>query len=260
MKKKKFNAKKEIQNIVDQIKEYFVFNGDQNTKAVIGISGGKDSTIAAALLVRALGPDRVFGVLMPCGHQSDINDSKKVVEILGIPHCEVNIGKAMEELTSSIPKDLFSSNWDKHSVYYTNTPARLRMTTLYGIAALIGGRVINTSNASEIYIGYSTKYGDMAGDFAILKNYYVREVLKLGEALDEIPNELIFKEPGDGMSGKTDEENLGFSYEVLDAYLMDSKIPDVETLYNIRKRHERNKHKSESIRINGVFRYGSYLF
>lgn len=236
-----FDAVAELPHILDGIKKYFVNNGNENTKAVIGISGGKDSTIAAALLVRALGKDRVIGVMMPEGTQPDIADSEEVIELLGIKHYEVNIGMAMEKLTDEIPNELFGKN---NPIYYTNTPARLRMATLYGIAALVGGRVIHTGNASEMYVGYTTKYGDMAGDFSIFKDYYVREILALGNILEELPTHLVNKAPGDGMSGKTDEDNFGFSYETLDAYILDNVYPDYDTLRKIEERHDRNLHKS----------------
>ena len=236
-----FDAVAELPHILDGIKKYFVNNGNENTKAIIGISGGKDSTIAAALLVRALGKDRVIGVMMPEGTQPDIADSEEVIELLGIKHYEVNIGMAMEKLTDEIPNELFGKN---NPIYYTNTPARLRMATLYGIAALVGGRVIHTGNASEMYVGYTTKYGDMAGDFSIFKDYYVREVLALGNILEELPSHLVNKAPGDGMSGKTDEDNFGFSYETLDAYILDNVYPDYDTLRKIEERHDRNLHKS----------------
>lgn len=239
-----FNAELEIQNMITEIKKYFVQNGGETTKAIIGISGGKDSTIAAALLVRALGAENVFGVLMPCGEQADIADSYKVVEYLHIPHVEVNIGQAMEQLTEAIPGGLFGKN----EVYYTNTPARLRMTTLYGIAALVGGRVVHTGNASEMYVGYTTKFGDMAGDFSIFYDFYVREILAIGDALN-LPTELVHKAPGDGMTGKTDEDNFGFTYEVLDAYLLDNETPSYEVLRLIEERHKRNAHKMRMLNI-----------
>ena len=239
-----FNPDLEIQNMITEIKKYFVQNGGETTKAIIGISGGKDSTIAAALLVRALGAENVFGVLMPCGEQADIADSYKVVEYLHIPHVEVNIGQAMEQLTEAIPGGLFGKN----EVYYTNTPARLRMTTLYGIAALVGGRVVHTGNASEMYVGYTTKFGDMAGDFSIFYDFYVREILAIGDALN-LPAELVHKAPGDGMTGKTDEDNFGFTYEVLDAYLLDNETPSYEVLRLIEERHKRNAHKMRVLNI-----------
>ena len=170
---KVINAEAEIQHMIDEIKRYFVENGNKDTKAVIGISGGKDSTIAAALLVRALGPERVFGVLMPDGDQKDIKDSVAVCEALHIPYRVHNIGPVTKMFAGMIG-DAYNK-----PIVNTNTPARIRMATLYAVAADIGGRVINTGNASELYVGYTTKYGDLAGDFAILKDYYVREILEI---------------------------------------------------------------------------------
>jgi NAD+ synthase len=239
---KVIDAEAEIQHIIDEIKKYFVENGNKDTKAIIGISGGKDSTIAAALLVRALGPERVFGVLMPDGDQKDIKDSVAVCEALHIPYHVHNIGPVTKMFAGMI-----GSAYNK-PIVNTNTPARIRMATLYAVAADIGGRVINTGNASELYVGYTTKYGDLAGDFAILRDYYVRDVYAIGDVLTELPYELVHKTPGDGMSGKTDEENMGFTYEVLDAYLLDFVNPDYDTLRNIEERHKRNIHK-EDIRI-----------
>ena len=245
MAKRIIDAEKEVQHIVDEIKHYFVKNGNENTKAVIGISGGKDSTIAAALLVRALGPERVVGVMMPNKTQNDIEDSIKVCDILGIKHYTINIGYAYDALISSFTYDAELPVSDQIT---TNAPARLRMNALYMVAAAVGGRVINTGNASELYVGYTTKYGDLAGDFAILRDYYVRDVYAIGDVLTELPYELVHKAPGDGMSGKTDEDNMGFTYEVLDAYLLDWENPDYDTLRNIEERHKRNTHK-EDIRI-----------
>lgn len=249
MARRVIDAEKEIQHIVDEIKRYFVENGNKDTKAVIGISGGKDSTVAAALLVRALGKERVYGVMMPQGNQSDINDSREVCEILDIPHCEVNISSACSALYYAIDEGYDYDRCIKDNpVVATNTPARIRMATLYAIAADIGGRVINTGNASEFYVGYTTKYGDLAGDFAILRDYYVRDVYDIGDALEELPAHLVHKAPGDGMSGKTDEDNMGFTYEELDAYLLDFVYPNYDTLRNIEERHKRNEHK-KNIRI-----------
>lgn len=240
-----FDVEKEVPHMIAEIRKYFTKNGTKDTKAIIGISGGKDSTIAAALLCRALGPENVFGVLMPCGKQTDLADSFKVVKYLDIPYTVVNIGNTMDTLVEAIPEQVFGAG---NNAFYTNTPARLRMTTLYGIAALVGGRVINTGNASELFVGYTTKYGDLAGDFSIFKDYYVREILAIGEYLG-LPDELIHKAPGDGMSGKTDEDNFGFTYKVLDDYLIDDVIPDYETLRLIEERHARNIHKLHALSL-----------
>ena len=244
---KVINAEEEIQHIVDEIKKYFVKNGNENTKAVIGISGGKDSTIAAALLVRALGSERVVGVMMPNGTQSDIHDAQEVCDILDIEAHTININEATEAIYKNIIPVCMNATGMMAipPIVSTNTPARIRMTTLYAVAALVGGRVINTGNKSELYIGYTTKYGDLAGDFAIFKDYCVREVLEIGDNLDELPAHLVHKAPGDGMSGKTDEDNTGIPYDVLDAYLLDDVVPEYDILRKIEERHDRNIHKRD---------------
>ena len=245
---------KEVKNITDFIKDYFVDNGNEDTKAVIGISGGKDSTIAAALLCRAIGPERVLGVLMPQGIQEDIRDAYRVCEILGIHYIEVNIGPACQALYNGInegdPSALYPI--EMNSMVATNTPARIRMTTLYAIAAEVGGRVVNTCNWSEDYVGYSTKYGDAAGDFTVLGNYTVTEVLQIGHELG-LPAELVDKIPADGMCGKTDEENLGFTYAELDNYIRNEEQPDYDTLRKIQKAHKASRHKRRAIKLCGPY-------
>ena len=225
-------------DIIKWIKVYFAKNGTPETKAVIGISGGKDSTIAAALLVRALGADKVIGVLMPCGDQPDIEDSRRVVSALGIQFLGVNIGKTMEAISEAIPGGA------KSSVFLTNTPARLRMTALYGVAAEIGGRVCHTGNRSERYVGYTTKYGDLAGDFSLFWNYTATEVVEIGKTMPELPIDLVEKIPSDGMCGSTDEQNLGFKYRELDNYILNDAVSSMETMYLINKRNELALHKT----------------
>ena len=245
-----FEPELEIENICTWIKNYFIDNGPRS-KAVIGISGGKDSTVAAMLLVKALGKDRVVGVMMPQDVQRDIDDSCKVCECLGIKSYEVDIGPACTALYGAIDEE-FNIDSESNSVVSTNTPSRIRMSTLYAIAALIGGRVVNTCNWSEDFVGYSTKYGDLAGDFAILSRYAVREVITMGCVLAKefnIPVELIAKTPSDGMCGKTDEDNLGFTYDTLDSLLLDNIVPEYEVYRNIMERHNRNRHKELAIRL-----------
>lgn len=253
---REFNPNIEIENIVNFIQKYFSENGTPATKAVIGISGGKDSTIAATLLVRALGADRVIGVLMPNGHQADIADSREVVKLLGIKHYEINIGPAMEALTAEMPDAIFGEDND---VYYTNTPARLRMATLYGVAGLVGGRVCNTGNASEFFIGYTTKYGDLAGDFALLRNYTVSDIYRIGDMLAELPSHLVHKLPADGMSGKTDEDKTGVPYGVIDDFLLTGKHPASMAIYEkMMAMHRRNEHK-KAVRLPAPTRCSGYL-
>lgn len=196
------------------VRDYFNNNGNSETKAIIGISGGKDSSTVAALCCAALGKERVIGVMMPNGIQSDIDDSKKLCDFLGIENYTVNIDQAYKGITSAIKDSLNKSETPQ---YKTNTPSRLRMSTLYGIAALYGNaRIPCNGNLSERLAGYFTIWGDGAGDFAPLAYLFVDEVVQLGKDLG-LPAELCDKAPSDGMSGKTDEDNLGFTYEELKA-------------------------------------------
>lgn len=224
---------------VNWIKDYFKDNPDG--KAIIGISGGKDSTIAAALCVEALGADRVIGVLMPCGGQKDIGDSVEVCNLLGIEHFIINIGEMYRDLRNRVT--LVTHSEGVNNMFSTNTPARLRMTALYAVAALYpNSRVVNTCNRSEDYVGYSTKYGDAAGDFSPLGNLTVREVLEIGDELG-LPEHLVHKVPSDGMCGKSDEDNLGFTYEELDDYILGTGAVDEETIEKIEHLHRVTRHK-----------------
>lgn len=241
-------------DVIQWIKDYFKDNSDG--KVICGISGGKDSTVVAALCKEALGADRVMGVLMPNGAQSDIEDSFKVCEYLGIEYQIVNIRSAyLDILCSMFPRNRHNFS-DLPPAVSTNLPSRLRMCVLYTIAAIYpNSRVVNTSNFSERYIGYSTKFGDGAGDFSPLGNLTVREVLMIGDDLG-LPHELVHKTPSDGMSGQSDEERIGFTYDELDDYLMRSKVANASTFYSqtysrktidtmekIEKMHAMNKHK-----------------
>ena len=245
---KVFTIAEECENIVNWIKEYFIKNGP-DSKAIIGISGGKDSTVAAALCVKALGADKVIGILMPEGKQDDIEDARRVCKFLGIHSYEINIGSTCNALYRAIDEGYdYDHNISNNKAVSTNLPARIRMTTLYAMAAELGGRVCNTCNRSENYVGYSTKYGDHAGDFAPLDEYTVREVLEIGDALG-LPHDLVHKTPSDGMCGSSDEEKLGFSYELLDAYILDGVVPEYEALKKIEQAHTRNLHKIHSVHI-----------
>lgn len=198
---------------IQWIKDYFEKNGNAETKAIIGISGGKDSSVVAALCCAALGKERVIGVMMPNGVQSDIADSIKLCNFLGIKNYTVNIGSAYDALSKEIKTVTQTENTTPQ--FNTNTPSRLRMSTLYGIAALDGNaRISCNGNYSERLAGYFTIWGDGAGDFAPLANLFVDEVVQLGLDLG-LPKDLCVKAPADGMSGKTDEDNLGFTYAEL---------------------------------------------
>ena len=231
---------KESEKVIEWIKQYFKDNG-KDCNAIIGISGGCDSSVTAALLVKALGKDRVIGVLMPNGDQYDIGCSYQLVKFLDIKHYVININKPYLELTNEIDTKLKIDS-KSYDIYRTNTPSRLRMATLYGISGLFNGRVANTCNLSEDYVGYSTKFGDSAGDFSPISNFTKTEVRELGEELG-LPKNLIYKVPEDGMSFKSDEEKLGFTYEVLDKYIRTGEIDDLKIKEKIDKMHLANLHK-----------------
>ena len=233
--------------IVAWIRKYFEENGS-GCKAVIGISGGKDSSVAAALCAEALGKERVVGVLMPNGVQSDISDSRTLVEFLGIPYVELNIGgafKAMEEMLvgSSGLMELCGTDGLTNDTR-VNLPPRLRMTTLYAVGQMLpgGARVVNTCNASEDYVGYSTKYGDAAGDFSPLSHLLVHEDHQIGDVLG-LPKELVHKTPSDGLSGLDDEQKLGFTYACLDEYILTGRCADESVREKIDRLHRINLHK-----------------
>ena len=229
-----------VDEVINWIKDYFENNG-KGCKAIVGISGGTDSSVVAALLVKALGKENVIGVLMPKGNQHDIDVSYDIVKYLGIKHYVVNIDAPVDMLTSLIGEEM-KRDPNKYDVYKTNTPSRIRMTTLYGISAIVGGRVANTCNLSEDWVGYSTKYGDSAGDFAPISTFTKTEVRQLGRELG-LPSKFVEKIPEDGMSGMSDEEKLGFSYGVLDQYIRLGICDDEIAKAKIDYLHRINLHK-----------------
>ena len=231
-----FDTEKIKNDCIKWIADFFEENGKGCT-AVVGISGGKDSSVVAALCVEALGRDKVLGVLMPCGEQADIDAAYKLVNHLGIRHYEVNIKSAMDGILSALPKDLPLTPQSRQ-----NLPPRIRMATLYAVSQSVNGRVANTCNLSEDWVGYSTRYGDAAGDFSPLAHLTVTEIREIGMSLG-LPEDLVYKTPIDGLCGKTDEENLGFTYADLDVYIREGKMDDPETRANIDRRHKNNLFK-----------------
>ena len=231
-----FDALKVKNACVEWIREFFETNG-KGCPAVLGISGGKDSSVVAALCVEALGRDRVIGVLMPCGEQHDIDCAYALVDHLGIRRYVVNIKDAVDGLLGAMPEDLPLSTQSK-----TNLPPRIRMATVYAVSQCFNGRVANTCNLSEDWVGYSTRYGDSVGDFSPLSMICVREVKEIGRVLG-LPDVLVDKTPIDGLQGKTDEDNLGFTYAVLDRYIRTGEIDDLETKARIDRKHAANLFK-----------------
>lgn len=233
-----FDAEKIKNQCVEWIRAFFEENG-KGCNAVVGISGGKDSSVVAALCVEALGKERVIGVLMPQGEQHDIDMAYLLVNHLGIAHCVVNVKNAIDAVLNAFPSELTVSEQTRQ-----NIPPRIRMATLYAVSQSCNGRVANTCNLSEDWVGYSTRYGDSVGDFSPMSNLTVTEVKQIGYTLG-LPRELIEKTPIDGLCGKTDEENLGFTYAELDKYIRTGIIDDESKKEIIDRKHKSSLFKLE---------------
>ncbi len=232
-----FDAQKVKDRIVAWIRDWFEENGP-GCSAVLGISGGKDSSVAAALCAEALGRDKVVGVLMPNGYQFDIDVARALAEHLQIRSVTVNIRSAFEGLS----RELTAALGELSTQTVNNMPPRLRMTAVYAVSQTVNGRVCNTCNLSEDWVGYSTRYGDSVGDFSPLSNLTVREVRAVGRILG-LPSMFVDKVPIDGLCGKTDEDNLGFTYAVLDRYIREGVIEDAAVKARIDELHRRNLFK-----------------
>jgi NAD+ synthase len=237
-----FDAEKVKDACVQWIRDWFEENG-KGCNAVVGISGGKDSSVCAALCVEALGKDRVIGVTMPNGVQPDIDDSVKLIEHLGIKRYDINIGSAFQALMAEVEDKLGHPASAQTRI---NMAPRLRMTSLYAISQSNNGRVANTCNLSEDWVGYSTRYGDAAGDFSPLGGLTVQEVKAIGKVLG-LPGDLVEKAPSDGLTGKTDEDNLGFTYAVLDKYIRTGVCEDPAVKALIDRKYAMNQFKLKPI-------------
>ena len=239
-----FDVAKNVENLIEWIRDWFNKNG-KDCKAIIGISGGKDSTVAAALCVKALGKDRVIGILMPNNYQSDINDSLEVVKYLGIKYYICNIGDIYTSLLEDIDYELDNSSISISEQTKINLAPRLRMTTLYAFSQSLNGRVINTCNLSENICGYSTLYGDHAGDVSLFDQLTVTEIKQIGHFLN-LPKHLVDKIPSDGLTDKTDEDAFGFTYEELDKFIRTGQA-DKEIRNKIFTRYKNGKFKLDII-------------
>lgn len=235
---KNFDAMKVKNDIIKWISEWFAINGP-DCNVVCGISGGKDSSVVAALCCEALGKDRVYGIMMPNGNQSDIEDAINLIEFLDIKTYLVNIERTINALKGSMSVTLSEQA-------ETNLPPRIRMATLYAVSQSLNGRVANTCNLSEDYVGYSTRWGDSVGDFAPLANLTSDEVVAIGDVCG-LPYELTHKTPSDGLCGKTDEDNLGFTYEVLNKYILTGECEDQAIKAKIDEKHQKNLFKLQPI-------------
>ena len=240
-----FDVKDATEKCIAWIRDWFEKNG-RDCNAVLGISGGKDSSVCAALCAKALGTNRVIGVMMPCGEQSDIDYSIDLCNTLSIKNYTINIKKAVDGFYSAVGNMFLPSDQTRF-----NLPARIRMATVYAVAQSHNGRVVNTCNLSEDWVGYATRYGDGAGDFSPISNFTVTEVKEIGRYL-RLPEKFIEKPPQDGLCGKTDEDNLGFTYTTLDKYIREGIEPNKETKEKIDRMHELNLFK---LRYMDCFKY-----
>ena len=236
-----FCARQTKEALIVWIRAWFEKNG-RDCNAVIGISGGKDSSVCAALCVAALGRDHVIGVLMPNGSQRDIPDSYQLVSHLGIRSVIVNI----EGAVTAIRQQLTESEIAPTSQTTINLPPRIRMSVLYAVSQSMNGRVINTCNLSEDWVGYSTRYGDSAGDVSLLGKLTVQEVKALGREMG-LPENLVEKTPSDGLCGSSDEQKLGFTYAVLDRYIREGICEDAAVKARIDTLHRANRFKLEPL-------------
>lgn len=232
-----FNAVKIKEEVVQWIKDWFEANG-KGCNAIVGISGGKDSSVVAALCVEALGKERVIGVLMPNLAQPDIDYSFMLCEELGIQHFMVPVTAAVADVLNAVE----GAGIVPSEQATVNLPARIRMATLYTVSQSMNGRVANTCNLSEDWVGYATRWGDSVGDFCPLANLTVAEVKAVGRECC-LPEYLIGKTPSDGLCGKTDEENLGFTYEELDVYIRTGECRSQITKNKIDRKHRDNLFK-----------------
>ncbi len=238
---REFNVEKQTEQLVKYTRDWFNKFGE-NSRAIIGISGGKDSSVTAAVLKEAIGADRIRAIIMPNGVMSDIDDAKLLVDTLGLTYEIIPITDYYNAAINTFEK---AETFEVTSDLRINLAPRLRMSTLYAVAQGQGvtSFVVNTCNASEDYVGYSTKFGDAAGDVSLLQDFTVTEVLQIGEYLG-LPKQLVHKVPSDGLSGMSDEDKLGFTYAQLDEYISDKNadIPE-DVKKSIERKHVANLHK-----------------
>lgn len=241
-----FDAQKARDHLIAEIQKIAAQQGFH--KVVLGISGGKDSTVAAALCARALGKENVYGVMLPDGEQKDISDSQRVCQALGIRQRTVNIGAIHEALRDVTDQNGFTAGDGEFSVAYhresdINVGPRLRMTTLRYIAQALDARLVGTGNFSEITVGYCTKDGDTSCDFSLLGALTTVEVVQVGLTMEELPRDLVVKTPSDGISGKSDEERLGVTYQQIHDFIRLGTSGSKEVDEKIRRLERAGMHK-----------------
>ena len=246
MKQYTFNAERARDNLVAALRALAKEQGF--TRVVLGVSGGKDSTVCAALCARAFGPENVYGVMLPDGEQKDISDSVRVCDALGIQRRTINIGAMHQALKAVTDQQEATAGEGEFAIPYSresdiNVGPRLRMTTLRYIVQALGARLVGTGNLSEATVGYCTKDGDTSCDFSLLGAVTSVEVVQIGLTMPELPRDLVEKTPSDGLSGKSDEERLGLRYADIHAFIQLGTCGDAATDEKIRAKERANMFK-----------------
>ena len=239
-----FEAEKETEKINEFLKDYYKNNNLLG--AVIGISGGKDSAVVAGLVSKAIGPENVVGVTMPChSNDEDREDAKLVADTFGFELINIDLTKTFDSFKKEIDK--FDVEDDKLVDSDINFKPRVRMSTLYYVAAMYSHIkrgtyiVCGTSNKSELYVGYFTKGGDSVSDLKVISDLCVSEVIKVGEVIG-VPEKVLYKTPSDGLSGKSDEEKLGVTYFDIEKYINGDEVDPI-TKDKIERLHNSSRHK-----------------
>ena len=241
-----FNAKKETKNIINFIRKYYEDNNLGG--CVLGISGGKDSAVVAAIMCEAIGKENVLGVTLPChSKESDKSDAKLVSDAFGFELVDLDLTDAFEAIKGKV--NLLGNFTEEETLNSDiNLKPRLRMATLYYLAALYSNLkqktylVAGTSNKCELYVGYFTKGGDSVHDISVLADFTVEEVIKIGAYL-KVPEKVLYKKPNDGLSNQTDEDKLGVKYSEIADYMEDKNLLDPVTSNKISTLHQSNLHK-----------------
>ena len=243
----KFDSKKETENIVKFIKEYYRKNNLGG--AVIGVSGGKDSGVVMALLVEALGKENVIGLTLPCHSIKEDKDLAHVVaNYYGIKLYNLDLTSAFDSFTKAVIDGYGCVEEELLVDSNINLKPRLRTASLYYYAAMLSkitGKpylVAGTSNKCELYVGYFTKGGDNVHDIATIADFTVSEVIKIGEYLN-VPHEVLYRTPSDGLSSMSDEEKLGVKYKEIEQYFENRDKVSVEAREKIEKLHNSSRHK-----------------
>ena len=243
---KKFDAKLETERVIEFIRDYYKKNNLGGV--ILGISGGKDSGVVAGLFTKALGPENVIGVTLPChSKEEDAIDAKLVSDYYGFELINFDITSTFDSFKDELKNlgefdELETKNSD------INLKPRLRMSTLYYLAALysaLKGKpylVVGTSNKCELYVGYFTKGGDSVHDISLIADYTVEEVIKIGKYV-KVPEKVLYKKPNDGLSNQTDEDKLGVKYSEIADYMEDKNSVSEEVAKKILKLHNSSRHK-----------------